>query len=200
MKGTAAACLLAALCAPAACGGGGQGTTPAVAPMPVGSSAPGASRVDTSSAAAANASASANPAVSATASAASGDAAPAGPPGPGDWDRWSHGQKMAYMKSTVMPKEKDLFSAYDPSKYGSMSCKTCHGAGAADGSFKMPSPDLPKLEATPEGFRTLAKRHPKVFEFMSRQVETQTAALLGEQPYDMKTSTGFGCFDCHTRM
>ena len=39
----------------------------------------------------------------------------------------------------------------------------------------------------------------KIFEFMMKQVEPQTAQLLGEQPYDMKTNTGFGCFNCHTK-
>ena len=126
-------------------------------------------------------------------------AAPAGPPGPGDWDKWSHDQKLAYMKSTVMGKEKDLFSGFDSAKYGDMKCKTCHGAGAADGNFKMPNPDLPKLDASVEGFKKMAIKRTAVFNFMMKQVEPQTAALLGEQPYDAKTQKGFGCFECHTK-
>ena len=195
MKRTALAFLLVALCAPAACGGGGQeAATPATPPTAASSAAP----VDTGAAPAPSAS-TASTAPAPSASAAPSAAAPSGPPGPGDWDKWSHEQKMAYMKSTVMGKEKDLFSAYDSGKYGGMNCKTCHGAGAADGSFKMPSADLPKLDATPEGFKKLAQKHPKVFEFMMKQVEPQTAALIGEQPFDMKTNTGFGCFNCHTK-
>ena len=71
--------------------------------------------------------------------------------------------------------------------------------GAADGSFKMPNPDLPKLDATPAGFKKLATDKAKIFQFMMKQVEPQTAQLLGEQPYDMKTNTGFGCMNCHTK-
>ena len=33
---------------------------------------------------------------------------------------------------------------------------------------------------------------------MAKQVEPSMAALLGEQPFDMKTKTGFGCMGCHT--
>lgn len=182
-----------ALCLPAACGGGGQETTPAANPV---ASAPSAAPTETTAASGAP-SASAAPAPTDTGAAAA--AAPAGPPGPGDWDKWSHDQKLAYMKSTVMGKEKDIFSTYDSAKYGSMNCKTCHGSGAADGSFKMPSADLPKLDPSPAAFKDLMKKHPKVFEFMAKQVEPQTAAMLGEQPFDPKTMQGFGCFNCHTK-
>ena len=102
------------------------------------------------------------------------------------------------MKSTVIGAEKTLFSGFD-AKYASMNCKTCHGAGAADGSFKMPNPDLPKLDATPAGFKKLQASKGKIFDFMMKQVEPQTAQLLGEQPYDPKTNSGFGCFNCHTK-
>jgi hypothetical protein len=35
-------------------------------------------------------------------------------------------------------------------------------------------------------------------DFMMKQVSPTTAALLGEQPFDMKTGQGFGCHNCHT--
>ena len=72
-------------------------------------------------------------------------------------------------------------------------------SGASDGSFKMPSADLPKLDASPDGFKKLAAKHPKVFDFMMKQVEPQMAQLLGEPAYDPATGKGFGCFDCHTK-
>jgi hypothetical protein len=195
-KALAHALVALALCLPAACGGGGQEATPPTTPA---ASAPSAAPTDTGaeSAAAASAAPSAAPAPTDTGAAAA--AAPAGPPGPGDWDKWSHDQKLAYMKSTVMGKEKDLFSTYDSAKFGGLNCKSCHGSGASDGSFKMPSADLPKLDATPDGFKKLAKKNPKMFDFMMKQVEPQTASLLGEQPYDLKTNVGFGCFNCHTK-
>jgi hypothetical protein len=120
-------------------------------------------------------------------------------PGPGDWDKWTHEQKLAWMKAGVMPKMHDLFAGFDGSRYGAMTCKTCHGAGATDGKFTMPNADLPKLDPSPAGFADLAKTKAKTFDFMMKQVVPTMASLVGEQPYDMKTNSGFGCFECHTK-
>lgn len=187
MNRTALAILLAMLSLPVACGGGGPDTTPPVTP-PTGSAT--AAPTDTGAA-------SATPVTSASAAPVA-TAAPAGPPGPGDWAKWSHDQKLAYMKSTVMGKARDFFSTYD-SKYSGLNCHTCHGSGSSDGTFKMPSADLPKLDMTPAGFKAMQAKSPKVLEFMSKVVAPQTAALLGEQPFDPKTMTGFGCLNCHTK-
>jgi hypothetical protein len=121
----------------------------------------------------------------------------AAPPGTA-WKDMNHEQRLAYMKSTVFPKMKDLFSAYDNSRYGDMTCKTCHGQGAVDATFMMPNPALPKLPATMEGFQKLAAEKPKAAEFMGKQVVPTMANFLGEQPFDMQTKQGFGCMRCHT--
>jgi hypothetical protein len=196
MKTTALVCTLAAFALVAACGGGGEATPPPAAPAPapadVSSAAPIAPPAPTDSAAA---TASAAP----PASAAPATAGPPAAPGAGDWDKWSHDQKLAYMKASVMPKMHDVFAGYDSAKYGAANCKTCHGKGADDGSFKMPNPDLPKLPKTPAEFKTLAQKKAKIFAFMKDKVEPGVAQLLGEQPYDMKTNTGFGCMGCHTQ-
>jgi hypothetical protein len=120
-------------------------------------------------------------------------------PGPGDWDKWTHEQKLAWMKSAVLPKMHDLFTAIDTPRYGDMSCKTCHGKGAVDGTFTMPNADLPKLDPSPAGFEKLSKTTPKMFDFMMKQVEPTMASLVGEPPYDAKTKAGFSCFECHTK-
>jgi hypothetical protein len=189
---------LAALAAPvvvAACGGGqAEPATPA-------NPSASASEAAASASAAPNASASAEPAASAAPSAAASAAptAPPGPPGPGDWDKWSHEQKMAYMKSDVMPKAGQLFHDFDPKRYAEPKCALCHGAAlVADGSFKMPNPELPKLDVTPAGINKLKTAHAKVFEFMAKQVEPGMAKLIGEEPFDPKTKQGFGCLGCHT--
>jgi hypothetical protein len=119
-------------------------------------------------------------------------------PGPGDWDKWSHEQKLAWMKVGVMPKMKQVFQDYDSAKYADVKCGLCHGAGAKDGSFKMPNPDLPKLPASMAGFKPWLAKHPKMGDFMMKQVSPTTASLLGEPPFDIKTGQGFGCHNCHT--
>jgi hypothetical protein len=103
------------------------------------------------------------------------------------------------MKAGVMPKMHGVFAGYDASKYGDITCKTCHGAGVSQGNFSMPNADLPKLDPTPDGFAKLAKSNPKMLDFMMKQVEPTMASLLGEEPFDMKTKVGFGCFNCHTK-
>ena len=187
MKTTALACTLAAFALVAACGGGGEATPPPAAPAP--------SATEAASAAPTAAPTEAAP----TASAAAAPAAPTAP-GPGDWDKWSHDQKLAWMKAGVMPKMHDLFASFDSAKYGDAKCKLCHGKGAEDGSFKMPNPDLPKLPKTPAEFKALSTgKKAKIFAFMKEQVLPTMAGLVGEQPYDPKTNTGFGCTECHTQ-
>jgi len=102
------------------------------------------------------------------------------------------------MKVAVMPKMGGLFHDFDAKHYDEPKCALCHGSGVKDGSFKMPNPELPKLDVTPAGFKAMQAKSPKVVDFMMHQVEPQMAALLGEQPFDPKTMQGFGCLGCHT--
>jgi hypothetical protein len=177
----------------AACGGGGQEAMPPIAPPPP-SEAPAASSAPP--AASAPPAESAAPAASAAPSAAP---APSGPPGPGDWDKWTHDQKLDYMKTAVMPKMGGLFHDFDAKRYAEPKCVLCHGSGAKDGTFKMPNPELPKLDLTPAGLKALHTKKAAVFDFMAKQVVPTVAGLLGEQPYDPKTQQGFGCLECHTK-
>ncbi len=177
--------------AAASCGGG-QAEPMQPANPPAASEAPAAS----------SAPAAAPPAPAASeAPAASASAAPAssGPPGPGEWDTWSHDQKMAYMKAAVMPKMGGLFHDFDTKRYAEPRCSLCHGSGAKDGSFKMPNPELPKLDFSPAGFKAMHAKSAAMVEFMGKQVVPAMAQLQGEPPYDPKTQKGFGCLECHTK-
>jgi hypothetical protein len=180
----------------AACGGGeAQPTTPSNPPATETSDAGPAPAASASAAPVAEAvDAAPPPAPSATAAAPSG---PPGAPGPGEWDSWSHDQKLDYMKSTIMPKAAAMFHDFDAKKYADAKCTLCHGAGAKNGTFKMPNPGLPKLDLSEAGFKALKDKHPKVLEFMETVVH-ENASLLGEQPYDPATQKGFGCMECHT--
>lgn len=117
---------------------------------------------------------------------------------PTAWKDMNHAQRMDYMKKTVFPKMKDEFAAYDAKRFGEMNCKTCHGDGAADGSFTMPNAKLPPVPAKPEDFKKMMAKKPEISKFMMEKVVPDMAQLLGEQPYDVKTQQGFGCHDCHT--
>jgi hypothetical protein len=115
------------------------------------------------------------------------------------WKDMNHAQRMDYMKKAVFPKMKDEFIGYDAKRYSEMNCLTCHGDGAKDGSFKMPNPKLPKLPADEAGFKKLGEQKPEAVKFMGGKVVPDMAKLLGEEPFNMQTHQGFGCFECHTK-
>jgi hypothetical protein len=114
------------------------------------------------------------------------------------WAEMNKEQRIEYMKSTVLPRMKTVFTNFSPDRYGKMGCVTCHGDSAADGSFKMPNPKLPKLPATSDGFKKLAEDKPAVMEFMKNEVKPRMASMLGVPEYNPETQKGFGCMECHT--
>jgi len=116
---------------------------------------------------------------------------------PGDFDAMSHDQKMAFMKNTVFPRMKSEFQAFDATDYADFSCKSCHGAGAASGNFKMPNPDLPKLDVA-HGFAKDTAEHAKTMDFMMHKVKPEMAQMLGQPEYSETNKDGFGCMECHT--
>jgi hypothetical protein len=125
---------------------------------------------------------------------------PQAPPGPGEWQTWSRAQKLAYMKSTVLPAEQKVFAEWEPNRFRVLACDDCHGTKAvADGTFRMPNPDLPKLCGGPECFKELAEREHDVLKFMQQKVVNETARLLGVPAFDMEKHVGFSCYQCHTR-
>jgi hypothetical protein len=193
--------VFAAVLAPifaAACGGGQpEAAAPSSAP-PASASASAAAPSGAESAAPAP-SASSAPSSAPAASAAPAEEAIPGAPKAGEWATWSHDQKLAYMKNTVMPKMGGEFHDFDAKKFAEPRCTLCHGSGAKKGNFKMPNAELPKLDTTPEGFKALQEKKPQILEFMVKKVEHDMAHLLGQEPFDPQTKTGFTCLGCHTK-
>ena len=105
-----------------------------------------------------------------------------------------------FMREVVVPNMKEKFQAFDKKKFEKFNCGTCHGAGAADGSFKMPNPQIAALPATKEGFEDLAKKKGEWMKFMGTVVKPEMAKLLGEKEMDPANMAagGFGCMACHT--
>jgi hypothetical protein len=167
----------------AACGGG-QPEPNAPPPAPAPSAAPAPSET------APAASASAAPAPTAS-------AAPSPAPGPKGWSDMSKDERMALMKTQVLPKMKESFQGFDAKRYADFTCKTCHGEGVKEGKFDMPNPKLPVLDAT-GGFKKEQQKHPKALQFMMTAVVPQMADILGLPKFDPATHQGFGCAACHT--
>jgi len=99
-------------------------------------------------------------------------------------------QRQAYMAEVVMPAMQAEFAAYDSSRFSEITCATCHGDGASDGSFSMPSSSLYPIDVA--NFPTGAGA-----DFMTDVVTPMMVDLLDEEPFDMNDGSGFGCFGCH---
>ena len=124
------------------------------------------------------------------------DAAPAPTAGSADFDfdKLSHAEQVDFMKKQVVPTMKKLFQDFDGKKYEKFGCKTCHGKDPQGSKYKMPNPELPKLD-----FAALkaGKQEPKVAEFMTKTVKPEMAKLLHQPEYSDTNPKGFGCLECH---
>ena len=114
-----------------------------------------------------------------------------------DWEKMSRVERKQYMKDVVLPKMKTIMHDFDPKRFKDVKCVTCHGNGARTGEFKMPNPQLPKLPGTPEGFKKLREKNPRMMEFMSKTMKPTMAGLLGMKPFGPDNPKGFGCGNCH---
>jgi hypothetical protein len=104
------------------------------------------------------------------------------------------------MRSTVLSAEQKVFAEWEPNRFRVLACEDCHGSKAvADGTFRMPNPDLPKLCGGPECFQELAAKEPELLVFMQKRVVPETARLLGVPAFDFEKHKGFSCYQCHTR-
>ncbi|HEX8796032.1 MAG TPA: hypothetical protein VF765_34015 [Polyangiaceae bacterium] len=124
---------------------------------------------------------------------------PPGAPGPGEWATWSHEQKLAYMKSGFLDAERVIFASWEPVRFKELTCRNCHGPSVADGSFRMPNPQLAHLAPGAPGFQELAAHEPEVLMFMQQRLVPETARLLGVPAFDFEAHTGFSCYQCHVR-
>jgi len=118
---------------------------------------------------------------------------------PSGWAAMDFGERKRHMKNVVLPRMKELFVAFDAARYSKMTCATCHGEGAADNSYRMPNPALPKLPTSPEGFKRLTTEKPAISQFMLTKVKPAMAKLLGLPEMTPENRTGFGCMACHTK-
>ena len=128
------------------------------------------------------------------------DGGPDGEQEPVAWQDMSFEQREEYMTDVVLPEVRETFVAFD-AKFETMGCATCHGDGATDGTYTMPSPQIAVLPGTEEAFLEYAKdpEHARWSDFMFQKVVPQMADLLQVERYDPTTHTGtFSCHNCHT--
>ncbi|MFK7992131.1 MAG: hypothetical protein AB8I08_39295 [Sandaracinaceae bacterium] len=120
------------------------------------------------------------------------------PSPPSPWEEMAHADQAAWMGAEVLPRMATRFQEYDSERYADFSCATCHGPGAAEGEFEMPSLSLPALPATgtPEQ-HAMVRTYPEGTRFMFSNVLPAMQTLLGAPDFDEATGEGFSCFACH---
>ena len=135
------------------------------------------------------------------ADATSGQEAPAEdvvPSPPMEFDDMAHEDQLAWMQDEVVPHMTTMFQEFDAERYASVNCATCHGPGAIEGEFDMPSNSLPALPATgtPEQ-QQMVDQYTEMATFMFQEVLPTMQTLLGEEAFDEETGHGFSCYACH---
>jgi hypothetical protein len=101
------------------------------------------------------------------------------------------------MTFDVLPTVASMFQRFEGSSAPSMTCRTCHGADAETVGYAMPR-GLPPLDPKNMPRADSPNREEaRIVKFMTDEVTPRMADLLGVDPYDPKTRTGFGCFGCH---
>lgn len=110
------------------------------------------------------------------------------------WEQMTHEQRGHFMAHVVMPAMQPIFQDHDATRYAEFSCGTCHGANAHDVNFMMPNGLHPLDHATI--MATFQSQDPSAT-WMTQHVWPRMAELLGEEPFDQATGSGFRCTDCH---
>lgn len=129
----------------------------------------------------------------------SGEASAAGSGAVANFDSLDHAARIKLMKTVVVPEVGAEMTAFDPKRWPKVECKTCHGKSAEDGTFKMPNPDLPKLDPAWFGPNPPADKK-DILEFMETKMKPHMAKILGQAEFDPQNpkAGGFGCLECHT--
>ena len=111
------------------------------------------------------------------------------------FDKLSYEEKQDFMKKNVVPPMKKAFQKFDAKEYANFGCKTCHGKDPKKTKYKMPNPELPKLDFA----KLKAGEDKEAAKFMAEVVKPDMAKILEvkEMNPEHPELGGFGCLDCH---
>lgn len=111
----------------------------------------------------------------------------------GEWEVMDFDARKKFMRDMLMPAMRDAFREFDAERFAAVGCKTCHGSGVADGTFAMPSSDLPVL--TPELLMSPSEDKQAISQFMRMVVKPKVAMLLGRES---GSASPIRCSTCHS--
>jgi hypothetical protein len=116
------------------------------------------------------------------------------------WPTLSWEDRHERMTFTVLPNMGQTWQEFSKTAAPTLTCRTCHGANAEDMNYKMPNPNLPQLDPQHMPSKTSKDANEARWAtFMIDEVVPSMASLMDAAPYDRKTGSGFGCFNCHTK-
>ena len=112
------------------------------------------------------------------------------------WDDMDISQRKRHMQQAVLPVAVSVFSSWRPERYARVDCTLCHGKGAREERFDMPTDHLPRLSGAlllgPE-----FSAHPETTRLKLNELVPRMAEALGKKPFSLLTRRGFGCYSCH---
>jgi len=119
---------------------------------------------------------------------------------PPSWPTLSWEDRHERMTFTVLPNMAQTWQEFSKTDSPTLTCRSCHGADAENLNYKMPNPNLPQLDPTRMPRKDSSDaREARWTKFMIDEVVPDMTSLMDTAPYDPKTKTGFGCFNCHTK-
>jgi len=105
-------------------------------------------------------------------------------------------QKKVHMAEVVLPRAATVFRAWRPDRFTRVDCMLCHGPGAIEGRFRMPSAYLPRLSGSvllgPE-----FEKYPDTTRLKLDRLVPLMSESLGLKKFSVITRRGFGCYSCH---
>ena len=123
-----------------------------------------------------------------------------GPPGsdgkPLTWAEMNRRQRKAHMAAVVVPRAGEVFRSWRPERFAKIECTLCHGKGAAEGNFSMPTDHLPRLSGDFLLGSEFAE-HPETTRLKLGRLVPVMAEALGVKKFSLITRRGFGCYSCH---
>jgi hypothetical protein len=111
----------------------------------------------------------------------------------GEWAGMDLEARKKFMREMVVPSMRQAFQDFDSERFAAFGCRTCHGAGVADGSFAMPASEVPTLSSA--ALMDPAPENVAITDFMRNVVRPQFQALLGAES---GTPAAVRCSTCHT--
>jgi hypothetical protein len=125
---------------------------------------------------------------------------PVGPYGPDGnqltWDAMNIDQRKTHMENVVLPRAAELFRAWQPKRFDTVSCNLCHNLEEVRDDYRMPTRHLPRLSGD-WTLRPEFEKYPDTTQLKVDRLVPLMANALGEKSFSIITRRGFGCYSCH---